>query len=214
MDTQLQELIETIKAEGVQTAEKQAEQIVASAEEKARQITGDAEKRAKQMLEGTRTEQAKLDQSGRETLKQAGRDLILGVQTRLVAMFTAVVNAAVGEAISADILENAIVAVVNAWSQGRDEALDVILAEADLSRLEQRLRSRLAERISAGTDIKPNNAVKTGFRVSTKDGALYYDFTVDSIADALSAYVGPRLTAVLKDAADVSGSSGSTGAKV
>jgi V/A-type H+/Na+-transporting ATPase subunit E len=200
MDAQLQELIETIKTEGVQTAEKQAEQIVASAEEKAQKIVDDAEKRAKQMIEGARAEQAKLDQSGRETLKQAGRDLILGVQTQLVAMFKAVVSAATGEAISADILENTIVTVVNAWSEGRNEALDVILAENDLGRLEQRLRSRLSERISAGTEIKPNKAVKTGFRVSTKDGALYYDFTVESIAEALSAYVGPRLTAVLRDA--------------
>jgi len=201
MDAQLQELIETIKTEGVQTAEKQADQIVASAEEKAQQIIGDAEKRARGLIEDARAEQAKLDQSGRESLKQAGRDLILGVQAKLTAMFKAVVNAAAGEAISADILENTIVTVVNAWSQGKNDSLDVILSETDLKRLEQRLRSRLAERISAGTEIKPNDAVKSGFRVSTKDGALYYDFTVESLADALSAYVGPRLTEVLKGAA-------------
>jgi len=201
MDAQLQELIETIKTEGVQSAEKQADQIVASAEEKAAQITGDAEKKAKQMIDDARAEQAKLDQSGRETLKQAGRDLILGVQTQLVEVFKSVVSVAAGEAISADILENTIVAVVTAWSQGRDEALDVILGESDLSRMEQRLRSRLSAEVSAGTEIRPNNAVKSGFRVSTKDGSLYYDFTVESIAEALSAYVGPRLSAVLKEAA-------------
>ena len=201
MDAQLQELIETIKTEGVQSAEKQADQIVASAEEKAAQITGDAEKKAKQMIDDARAEQAKLDQSGRETLKQAGRDLILGVQTQLVEVFKSVVSVAAGDAISADILENTIVAVVTAWSQGRDEALDVILGESDLSRMEQRLRSRLSAEVSAGTEIRPNNAVKSGFRVSTKDGSLYYDFTVESIAEALSAYVGPRLSAVLKEAA-------------
>ena len=42
MDAQLQELLETIKTEGVQTAEKQAEQILASAEEKAREIILDS----------------------------------------------------------------------------------------------------------------------------------------------------------------------------
>ncbi|MEE8440414.1 MAG: V-type ATP synthase subunit E [Spirochaetia bacterium] len=201
MDAQLQELIDVIKTEGVQTAEKQAEQIIASAEEKAGRITGEAEERAGALVEEARAEQVKLDQSGRETLKQAGRDLILSVQAKLGAMFKAVVNSAAGEAISADILENTIVTVVNAWSQGKTDSLDVIVSEADLNRLEQRLRGRLAERISAGTEIKPNNAVKTGFRVSTKDGALYYDFTVESLADALSSYVGPRLTAVLKEAA-------------
>ena len=118
MDAQLQELIETIKTEGVQTAEKQADQIVASAEEKALQIIADAEKRARGLIEDARAEQAKLDQSGRESLKQAGRDLILGVQAKLTAMFKAVVNAAAGEAIAADILENTMVTVVNASSRG------------------------------------------------------------------------------------------------
>lgn len=213
MDAQLQELIETIKAEGVQAAEKQAEQIIASAEEKALQITGEAEKRAKELVEEAQAEQARLDQSGRETLKQAGRDLILSLQAQLVAMFKTVVNSAANEAISADILENTIVTVVSAWSQGKNDSLDIILSEADLKRLEQRLRSRLSERISAGTEIKPNNAVKTGFRVSTKDGSLYYDFTVESIAEALSAYVGPRLTAVLKDAAGAAAGAGSPGGR-
>ena len=205
MDVQLQELIDTIKTEGVQTAEKQAEQIVASAEEKAREITGEAEKRAGELIEEARAEQAKLEQSGRETLKQAGRDLILSVQAQFAAMFKSVVNAAAGEAISADILENTIVTVVNAWSQGKTDPLDVILSEGDLKQLEQRLRNRLAEQISAGSEIKPSDAVKSGFRVSTKDGALYYDFTVESLAEALSAYVGPRLTAVLKEAAATGG---------
>lgn len=205
MDAQLQELIETIKTEGVQTAEKQAEQIIASAEEKARQITGEAEKGAGDLIEEARAEQVKLEQSSRETLKQAGRDLILGVQTQLTAMFKSVMNAAAGEAISADILENTIVTVVNAWSQGKTDPLDVILSEGDLKQLEERLRNRLAERISAGAEIKPSAAVKSGFRVSTKDGALYYDFTVESLAEVLSAYVGPRLTAILKEAAAAGG---------
>ena len=201
MDTQLQELIDAIKKEGVETAEKQAEQILAAAEEKSRQITSDAEVRAKAIIEEARSEQAKLDHSGREALKQAGRDLILGLQAQMAAMFQSVVTAATADAISADILENGIVTVMNEWGKGNSDPLDVILNPADLQSLENRLRSRLAERISAGVEIRPSEAVKTGFRVSTKDGSLYYDFTVESIAAALSAYVGPRLSAVLKDAA-------------
>jgi V/A-type H+-transporting ATPase subunit E len=202
MDTQLQELIEAIKAEGVQTAEKQAEQIVASAEEKSKAIVADAEKRATEILNQAREEQKKLDQSGREALSQAARDLILGVEARLRDMFKAVTEAATGEAISSDILENTIVAVVTAWSQGRSESLDVLVSESDLGKLEQRLRNRLAEHIASGTEIRASEAIKTGFRVSSRDGGMYYDFTVETIADALSAYVGPRLTNVLREAAD------------
>jgi len=201
MDTQLQELIDKIKQEGVQTAEKQAEGIVSAAEEKARAIVVDAEKRAREILEEARREQVRLDQSGREALSQAARDLILGVEARLRAMFQRVTETATREAISADILENSIVSIVTAWSQGRSEPLDIILGASDLKRVEQRLRSRLAEHIASGTEIRPSDAVKTGFRISSKDGSMYYDFTVETIADALSAYVGPRLTEILRETA-------------
>jgi V/A-type H+-transporting ATPase subunit E len=200
MDSQLQELIEAIKTEGVQTAEKQADQIVASAEERAEQIVQDARKRAEEIVEAARKEQAKLDQSGREKLKQAARDLMLSVQSQLVATFKRVVNMASKEAVSADILENAIVTVVNAWSRGESEPVDVLLNPQDLERLEQRLQSRLADHIASGAEIRPSSGVSSGFRVSTKDGSAYYDFTVESIAEALGAYVGPRLLAALKEA--------------
>lgn len=201
MDTQLQELIEAIKTEGVQTAEKQAEQIVSSAEEKSRSIVADAEKRAREIIEEARAEQARLDQSGREALSQAARDLILGVQAKLRAMFEAVTQAATGEAISADILENAIVSVVTAWSQGRNQALDVLLNENDLKKLEQRLRGRLSEQLASGAEIRATDAVTTGFRIASREDGMYYDFTVETIAEALSAYVGPRLKEVLKKSA-------------
>jgi V/A-type H+-transporting ATPase subunit E len=201
MDSQLKELIEAIKTEGVQNAEKQAEQIIASAEERAEQIVQDARKRAEEIVETARKEQAKLDQSGQEKLRQAARDLMISVQAQLVATFKRVVDTAAKESVSADILENAIVTVVDAWSKGESPPVDVLLNPHDLERLETRLRSRLAEHISSGAEIRPNNAVSSGFRVSTRDGSAYYDFTVESIAEALSAYVGPRLTRALKEAA-------------
>lgn len=201
MDAQLQELIETIKSEGVQTAEKQAEQIVASAEEKAAEIVQSAEKRAADLIASAHTEQEKLDHAGREALQQAGRDLILSVQNRLGEMFSAIVETATSEAISADVLENAIATVVSAWSEGKTGPVDVLIGASDLERVEKRLRSRLAEKLKGGTEIKIADTVKSGFRVGTKDGALYYDFTAESIAEALYAYVGPRLRDVLRDAA-------------
>ncbi len=201
MDSQLQELIEAIKTEGVQTAEKQAEQIVASAEERSEQIVQDARKRADEIVESARREQEKLDQAGREKLKQAARDLMISARSQLVATFKRVVEMASKEAVSADILENAIVTVVSAWSKGQSEPVDVLLNSQDLERLEQRLRSRLADYIASGAEIRPSSAVSSGFRVSTKDGSAYYDFTIESIAEALSAYVGPRLLTALKEAA-------------
>ena len=207
MDSQLQELIEAIKTEGVQNAERQAEQIIAVAEEKAEQITAEARTRADEMVENARAEQARMEQSGREKLKQAARDLILSARSQLAEMFKRVVNMASSEALSAEILEEAIVTVIKAWGEGASEPVDVLLNPRDLERLEQRLRARLADHVTGGAEIRPSSSVTSGFRVSSKDGSLYYDFTVESISDALCAYVGPRLASALKEAAADAGAS-------
>ena len=73
MDTQLKELIETIKAEGVQSAEKQAEQIVAAAEEKAQEITSDARQQAAGIVEEAKADRARQEAAGTEAVKQAAQ---------------------------------------------------------------------------------------------------------------------------------------------
>ncbi|MFW5683933.1 MAG: V-type ATP synthase subunit E [Spirochaetota bacterium] len=201
MDTQLKELIETIKAEGVQSAEKQAEQIVAAAEEKAQDITASARKQAAQIVEEAKSDRARQEAAGREAVKQAARDLVLSVQAQLTSIFREVVEASTGEAMNGSVLEQAIVTVVSAWARGKEGSIDVLLAERDLGTLESSLRTRLSAELAAGTEIKASPSVKSGFRISTRDGGVYYDFTSDAIAEALSSYVTPRLADTIREAA-------------
>ena len=201
MDTQLQELIETIKAEGVQSAEKQAEQIVAAAEEKAQEITANAQKQAASIVEEAKVDRSRQEAAGKEAVRQAARDLVLSVQAQLTAIFRRVVEGATGETFDAGVLESAVVTVVQAWAEGRDERLDVLLSEADLKKVESNLRNRLAQQLAAGTEIKATPAVSNGFRIASRDGGVYYDFTADAVAEALAAYVTPRLAETIREAA-------------
>jgi V/A-type H+/Na+-transporting ATPase subunit E len=201
MDTQLQELIETIKAEGVQTAEKQAQQIVAAAEEKAQEITASARKQAALIVEEAKTDRTRQEAAGKEAVRQAARDLVLTVQAQLTAIFHEVVEAATGETLAGDALASAVVTVVGAWAEGKDEGIDVLLSQGDLAKLESDLRNRLAAKLASGAEIKGSPAVKGGFRISTRDGGVYYDFTSDAIAEALSAYLTPRLAETIREAA-------------
>lgn len=201
MDTQVKELIETIKAEGVQSAEKQAEQIVAAAEEKAEEITSNARKEAAGIVEEARADRARQEAAGTEAVKQAARDLILTVQSELTAIFREVVERSTGETLSGDVLEQAIIKVVQSWASGSGEQIDVMLSEGDLAKLESTLRNRLSTELASGTEIKASPAVKGGFRIATRDGNLYYDFTTDAIADTLASYVTPRLARTIREAA-------------
>lgn len=201
MDTQVKELIETIKAEGVQSAEKQAQQIVAAAEEKAQEITNNARTEAASIVEEAKSDRARQESAGKEAVRQAARDLILSVQSQLTSIFREVVERSTAETLSDSVLEQAIVTVVQSWASGSGEELDVMLSQGDLENLESTLRSRLSSELASGTEIKASPAVKGGFRIATRDGSIYYDFTTDAIAEALSSYVTPRLAQSIREAA-------------
>ena len=98
MDAQLKELIDTIKSEGVQEAEKQAKEILAAAEERGNEIIRNAEDRSSNIVEQARTQQKQSEQAGRAALVQAARDVILSVQAQLGSIFKDVVTDAVGQA--------------------------------------------------------------------------------------------------------------------
>ena len=199
MDTQLKELIETIKAEGVESAEKQAQEIVASAEQKAQEITANARKQAQSIVDDAKRDRVRQESAGKEAVKQAARDLVLNVQSQLAAVFREVVEQATHEAFDAGALERAIETVVRAWADGKDEAIDVLLAQKDLETLELSLRARLAKRIASGTEIKAAPGITGGFRIATRDGGVYYDFTADAITEGLCAYLTPRLADTIRE---------------
>jgi V/A-type H+-transporting ATPase subunit E len=202
MDSQLKELIETIKSEGVESAEKQASQIVEQAEERAKQIVSDAENRADEIVRNAEQEAARREQSEKAVVEQAGRDLLLTLEKQVTEMFRSVVTSATAEAYSQQVLEEAIVKLVSAWAEQQTNDISILLSENDYKQLEQSLRKRLADSLKQGADIKPSSHVHTGFRITEQGGTVYYDFSAQGIAEALSGFLNPRLSEVIKSAAE------------
>lgn len=201
MDTQVSELIDRIKAEGVEQAGKQADQIVASAEEKAQAILARARDEAGRITDEAKRERAKQEAAGKEAVRQAARDTVLTVQGELNAIFKAVVEQAVGESMNLSVLEKAVLGVVSSWSGGESAAIDVVISDNDLSQIEKGLRDKLVEKLGTGVEIKGSSAISGGFHISSRDTGVYYDFSADAIADALATYVTPRLAETIREAA-------------
>jgi V/A-type H+-transporting ATPase subunit E len=197
MDVQLKELIETIKKEGVENAEEQSAQIIKSAEEKAQKIIKEAEDKAEAIVKSAREESAKTEMTGKASLKQAGRDLILDVQDRLKAIFSALIERETAGHFDGDTLRNTIEAVVNGWAKDEESDITVLLPPESLKSLEESFFAKLSAELGSGVEVKPFPNIKAGFRVSEKDGSAYYDFSADSVAEVLAKYLNDRLGAVL-----------------
>ncbi|TFG60788.1 MAG: V-type ATP synthase subunit E [Spirochaetales bacterium] len=201
MDVQLKELLEKIKEEGVKPAEEQSSALLLDAEKKAAQIVKDAQKKAEEILAQAKADIQKEERTGREALKQAGRDLLLALKNKITGLFDSVINMEVEKGLTGGKLEDIIVTLVKAWAETKSADITVLLSKTDLEKLEKSLKSRLAAEMKKGVEIKPSAGVDAGFLISEKDGAAYYNFSVQGIGELLGEYLNVKLAGIIKEAA-------------
>ena len=200
MDVQLSELIEKIKTEGVSTAKTEAAAILKEAEERKAAILAEAENEAKQLRSAANEEAKRTEESGKAALKQAARDMILQVRASVQGIAETILNEKSTEALSGENLVSLLNAALAKWD-GKEGELSLLLSEKDAASLGARLKAELAARFGEGMEIKPFPNIGAGFRIGTKDGGSYFDFSSREIAQMLSHLVNPQLAALVEEAA-------------
>jgi len=202
MDVQLQELVNKIKKDGVEAAEAKAAEILSKAEEKAAAIQAAAKKESEETIRKAEVESARLEQAAVSAIKQAGRNLLISFREGITAELDALVRSETAAAYDAGTLKTLVPAAVKGWiSQTGSDDLAVILSPGDAKKLESEFGAALKAEIAKGLEIKPDSGVAGGFRIGTRDGASYYDFSAESVADLFSAYLNPKVAAVMREAA-------------
>ncbi|MDR1748811.1 MAG: V-type ATP synthase subunit E [Spirochaetaceae bacterium] len=210
MDVQLQELIDKIKKDGVESAETSAAAIVAEAEKKASAIVQEAEKNAAYIMAKAKTENDRAEKAGIASIRQAARNLIISFRDSIVAELTALVASETAKAFDPSTLKTLIPDVIKNWFKEEDaDSVSVLLSEKDLAAVESGFKSALKDELAKGLEIKPDHSLSAGFRVGVKNGAAYYDFSAEAVAELFSSYLNPRITEILKAAAKEIGEGGS-----
>ena len=199
MDAQLQELLESIKKEGIDTAKQEADRIVEEARKQAGQIVADAEAQGKSSLERAREDAARLEATAKDAIRQAGRDLVLSLESQIGRIFERIVKETVSSSYDQRVLQDAIVGIVTAFPTAEAQQLEVLLSQSDLGGLESSLRGRLGQALGEGIEIRAGGNIDGGFKLSEKGGKAYYDFTSEGIAETLSAYLNPRLASLIRE---------------
>lgn len=202
MDYQLNDLIEKIKNDGVAASEKLSDEIIAEAEKKAAAIIADAESKSQGILKTAKAETERLEKASIDAISQAGRNLLISFRDGINASLNAIIKAGTEKALDADILKTLVPEVVKAWiSKPDSESITVLLSEKDLASLENTFTKNLKDEIDKGLEIKTDDSLTNGFRISSKDGSAFYDFSADSVAELFSAYLNPKTAEILKNAA-------------
>lgn len=202
MDVQLQELIDKIKKDGVAEAEKEAANIIEQAQKKSDSIIEEAQSKAADIIKNAKSETERMEKSSEEAIAQAGRNMLLSFKDSLIAELDLIIKAETEKAMSKDVLAKLIPQTVLNWSKDTNASeLSVLLSEKDLKDLQDAFTTELKEQINKGLEIKPDKTIAAGFRIGVKNGAAFYDFSAESLSQMFAAYLNPKISAIMKDAA-------------
>ena len=180
MELQIQDLVSSIRKDGIDAANAEAEAIISEATKKAEMIIADAKAEAKNIQETSEKEINILKESAALSAEQAKRDAMLAFKNEVQAEFEKILSAKIKNNLSDAALGKLIQAVV------ADE--DVQNYSVEVAEVSDSLKAELAEEIKNGLEIKPTKSVRAGFRLAAKDGSGYFDCSDEEIMQMLMPY--------------------------
>jgi V/A-type H+-transporting ATPase subunit E len=181
MELQIQDLVTSIRKEGVEAANAEAESIIAEAKKKADSIVASAKAEAQQVRDASEKEIAILKESAAVSAEQAKRDAVLAFKTEIQGEFEKILAAGIGKELSGGEGLGKLIRAAVAGENVGDMA-------AEVSEVSDALKSELAAEIKNGLEIRPTKNVQSGFRLAAKDGSGYFDCSDDGIMEMLMPY--------------------------
>jgi len=198
MAEELQPLLDQIRKEGVDKAEAEAAEILAQAKEKAAQMVREAEAKAKALVAKAETDSEVFTQRSIATLEQSARDVLITVGQGIENILSEIVTGSVDQALNIEVLEKMMISMAASCADQHGETrVEMLVSEADQDELVKFFASKYSDKMVEGIELHVDNEILKGFRVNFADDHVYLDFTQEAIAEALTAFLRPKLAEIV-----------------
>lgn len=200
MADELQALLDKINDEGIKKAEQQQQAILEQARQEAARIIARAKEQADTLTANAENNAALLTQKGEEALRQAARDILLTLRNELQTRVRQATADLMRQTLDGDRLAAVIAEVITAYvrDRGSHDDLQVLVPADRLQTLEAAVKARLEQSLRADGRLAPAPGLAAGFKLAFNGSDVLYDFSDQSLAEAVAAYVGPRIAAALQ----------------
>ncbi len=196
MNVKLDSLIEKIKADGVDAAKKQADKILTAANKEADGIIQKAKDKTDQYQKNAESEALSYQKNAEVAIEQAARDTVLVLKEKITTMFEQALIADIDKTLDKNFLKDLIVRFATIWAKDND--IQVLVNGVDANALTAQIKASLKNNVKGTVEIKLDKKISHGFRISKKEDNLFYDFTDESILEALQIFLNPKLAELLK----------------
>ena len=194
MAEDLQGLLNRIQNDGIRKAEAEREKMLTDARNQAEKIIADAKTEADSLLKKAQTDAAAERERAEKTIRQAARDVLIGLNEDLKARLRRIAKEAAGEAMTPDLIKDVILKMAAAYAGGGVSDLELILPAKEAESLKNALMLALVADFKSTPDVSFAAGLKIGF--AGQDD--FQDFSDEALADVICEFVGPKLAAVLK----------------
>lgn len=199
MAAELQSLLDKIQTEGIAKADAEAARILDEARKKAAAIVAEAERKRDAARTQADADAKLFQQRAEQAVRQAARDVVLGVSEAVDQTLKRVLLAQVSTALSPEFLQTLLGDVIRTYAQSADGAqgVEILAAPEQADKLKDSLLKATQEAAKAGLAVRPDRDIKAGFRVSLAEGRIEHDFTAQAIQAAMARLLRPALAKLL-----------------
>jgi len=200
MSENLKGLLEKINQEGIRSGEEKARAIEDKSKKDAEKILGDAKKLADEIVQKARLEAEKARVSANLSIKQASRDLLLGLKEEIKKTLNKIMAGEITKAMSSEEIAGILANLIDKYADKNSKADDVkvLVNKADLEKIKNIFISKLKDKISSGVEFRPSQNINAGFSISFDKGKSYFDFTDEGLLETLCVYLNPELAKIIK----------------
>lgn len=201
MENKLQELTEKIYSEGIDKANKEAEEIIAKAKADVDKMHKEADKRAAEIVEKAEKEAEEIKTNVTSEIKLSARQAINTIKQQITELITAksteeeITKAFEDSGFIRKIIETAI----KNWDPSSNKGIDVavLLPEKDRKELDDYFNKKQKALLDAGLELHFDDSMESGFKIGPKDGSYQISFTEDDFENFFRNYLRPRTTELL-----------------
>ena len=200
MSENLKGLLEKINQEGIRSAEEKAKAIEDKAKKDAEKILGDAKKLADEIIQEAKAEAEKTKVSANLSVKQASRDLLLGLKEDIRKTLNKIVAGELNKALSSEETAGILASLISNYLEknGKIEDIRVLVNKVDLEKIKNTFISKLKDKVKAGVEFRPSQNINAGFSISFDKGKSYFDFSDEGLLETLCVYLNPELAKIIK----------------
>ena len=199
MAEELQALLDRIQTEGVAKAEAEAARIVAEAKKKASDIVAAAKAEEAAAKERSAAEAKLFQERAEANVRQAARDVVLGVKKSVDDTLGRLLLAKVSGAMDAAFVQKTLAALLPQYAAAPDAAdgVGVVVPPEQAAAVRDALIGAFQGEAAKGIDVQSDSELTAGFRVVLAGGRIEYDFSDEAIREEMSRMLRPELAKLL-----------------